>query len=98
MGVFWNTLGVACYRAGHGCRRDRRFDRSMRLRSGGDANDWFFLAMIYHRQGRHDVARHWYDRALAWMKAHPTRQPEGELARFHAEAASSTPIEAISSK
>ena len=93
VGVFWNTLGVACYRAGDDAAAIAAFDRSMRLRSGGDANDWFFLAMIHHREERRDVAREWYDRAVAWMKAHPASEPEGELSRFHAEAARSLAID-----
>jgi hypothetical protein len=56
----------------------------MELRSGGDANDWFFLAMTYWQMGEKTKARTWYDRAIAWTDKH---QPKNEeLLRFHAEA------------
>jgi hypothetical protein len=52
---------------------------------GGDAAQWFFLAMAYWKLGEKDKARAWYDRAAAWMdKHHPN---SGDLRRFRAEAA-----------
>jgi Flp pilus assembly protein TadD len=84
-GVFWNTLGVCHYRAGDWISAASALDQSMRLRSGGDAYDWLFLAMVRHHQGRKDNAREWYDRALAWMKANSSDLPR-ELAQYRAEA------------
>jgi hypothetical protein len=56
----------------------------MELNQGGDANDWFFLAMIEQRQGRPAEARKWLDKAAAWTQKN---QPKStELARFQAEA------------
>ena len=55
------------------------------MRDGGDAIDWFFLAMAHERLGHKDEARTWYDRAAAWMDKN---QPKNEeLRRFRTEAA-----------
>ena len=58
-------------------------DRSMKLRKGGDAFDWFFVAMARHKLGHKD-ARGWYDKAVVWMdKNMPDNK---DLKRFRAEA------------
>ena len=44
-GNFWNTLGVAHYRAGDWKAALEALEKSMKLRNGGDSSDWFFLAM-----------------------------------------------------
>ena len=99
VGSFWNTLGVASYRAGQWDSALSALDRSMRLRSGGDAYDWLFLAMACHRQGRYEDARRWHHQAVAWINADPLRQKDGELARFQAEAGRILEIDqAISTK
>ena len=54
-GMHWNTLGVAQYRAGQYNEAITTLTKSMELRSGGDAFDWFFLAMAHwqvEQQGR----------------------------------------------
>jgi eukaryotic-like serine/threonine-protein kinase len=68
-GAFWNTLGVVHYRSGQWKEAAGALEESMRLRNGGDANDWLFMAMICQRQGQPSQARCWYDRSLAWLKA-----------------------------
>ena len=84
MGDYWNTLGVAHYRAGEFQSALIALGRSMELRSGGDAADYFFLAMAYERLGDRKQARTWYDKAVQWMdKRSP--QGEGDL-RYRAEA------------
>jgi eukaryotic-like serine/threonine-protein kinase len=84
-GVFWNTLGAAHYRAGDPKAAIDALTKSMELRSGGDGNDWFFLAMAHCQLGEKDEARKWYDRAVPWMEKN---QPKNEeLIRFRAEAA-----------
>ena len=55
----------------------------MELKSGGDAFDWFFVAMAKHKLGQKD-ARKWYDKAVAWMAKN--RPDDQELKRFRAEA------------
>jgi tetratricopeptide (TPR) repeat protein len=83
-GAFWNTLGVAHYRNNDDKAAIAALHEAMRLRSGGDSFDWFFLAMAHFRQGNHDEARRWFDAAVAWMAK---RAPQdGELGRFRAEA------------
>jgi tetratricopeptide (TPR) repeat protein len=79
--TYWNTYGIALYRAGKWNDALGILDRSIAL--GGDAYDWFFVAMAKHRLGSED-ARAAYDKAVAWME----RQAPGdeELKRFRAEA------------
>ena len=84
-GTYWNTLGAARLRAGD--PRSARSDlmKSMELRRGGDAYDWFFLAVAYHQLGEKDEARKWHDQATTWTR---TNKPADEqLVRFRAEAA-----------
>jgi tetratricopeptide (TPR) repeat protein len=90
-GTYWNTLGAAQYRAGDWKAAIAAFDRSMELRDGGDAHDWFFLAMTYHKLGNAAEARKRYDQAVAWMaKNGPAlarnAQVAEELGRFRSEA------------
>ncbi len=55
------------------------------MRGGGDAFDWFFVAMAYWDLGRKEEARSWYARAAEWTAR---ESPEhGELRLFHDEAA-----------
>jgi tetratricopeptide (TPR) repeat protein len=84
MGEYWNTLGVANYRAGEFQSAVIALSRSMELRSGGDAADHFFLAMAYERLGDRKRARTWYDKAVQWMDQR-SPQAEGDL-RYRAEA------------
>jgi tetratricopeptide (TPR) repeat protein len=84
-GGFWNTLGVAQYRAGQCKEAVTTLSKSMELRSGGDAFDWFFLAMAHGQLGKQEEARQWYQKAVAWTQ---TNKPDDEqLRRFQAEAA-----------
>jgi tetratricopeptide (TPR) repeat protein len=46
-GMIMNTLGIAYYRAGQWQDAIGTLEKSMALRLGGDANDWFFLAMAH---------------------------------------------------
>jgi tetratricopeptide (TPR) repeat protein/serine/threonine protein kinase len=84
-GNCWNTLGAARYRAGDWPGAAAALAKAMELRRGGDAFDWFFLAMTHGQLGHADEARRWYDRAVAWTdKHHPD---DAQLRRFRAEAA-----------
>ena len=60
-------------------------DKSLKLRNGGDSNDWFFLAMAHWQLGAKPQARSWYDKAVAWIEKNQTKNEE--LIRFRAEAA-----------
>ncbi len=64
----WNTLGVAQYRAGNWKACAEALQKSMALSKGGDANDWFFLAMARWQLGDKTDSRKWYDRAVPWME------------------------------
>jgi tetratricopeptide (TPR) repeat protein len=84
-GSIWNTLGVAKYRAGNWRDAIEALQKSMELRDGGDAYDWFFLAMAHWQLGHKDKAHEWYDKAVEWMgKSAPKNE---ELIRFRTEAA-----------
>jgi serine/threonine protein kinase len=86
-GMFWNTLGVALYRAGDWKAAIEALGQSERLSPDKRvALNAFFLAMAHWRLGDRERARTWYDRAVAWMDKNRPR--DQELARFRAEAAS----------
>ena len=83
-GAVWNTLGVVRYRMGDWKGSVEAFETSMRLRDGGDANDWYFLAMAHQRLGDPEGARKWFEKAGAWVKE---KAPDNEeLKRFRSEA------------
>jgi serine/threonine protein kinase/Tfp pilus assembly protein PilF len=84
-GDFWNTLGVAYYRAGAWNSAVEALGESMKLRKGGDGEDWFFLAMAHWQLGERVQARAWYVRAVEWMARNRLR--DGKLKQFRAEAA-----------
>jgi len=84
-GNFWNTLGVACYRAGELEEAKKALERSLELRNAGDSFDWFFLALVDLKRGHQDQARQWYDKAVAWYQNN--RPSDQELFHFNVEAA-----------
>jgi tetratricopeptide (TPR) repeat protein len=84
-GNIWNTLGAAQYRAGDWNAAIDALGKSMELRHGGDALDWFFLSMTHWQLGAKDEARKWYNQSIEWMD---TNQPNNEeMIRFRTEAA-----------
>jgi serine/threonine protein kinase len=84
-GTYWNTLGVARYRAGEFAAADAALRRSMALRGGGDPYDWFFMAMTCWRLGDRRQARDWYDRAVRWLETNTLLSEEP--GRYREEAA-----------
>ena len=84
-GGYQNTLGVALYRTGDWKGTVAALEKSMQLRSGGDASDWFFLAMAHWQLGEKDEARSDYDKAVARMGKDADKNEE--LLRFRGEAA-----------
>ena len=84
VGEYWNTLGVAHYRAGDWQAAATALERSMGLRNGGDANDWLFLAMAHWQLGHKEEAQKWYHQAILWIDKN--KSPNEELNRFRAEA------------
>jgi serine/threonine protein kinase/tetratricopeptide (TPR) repeat protein len=85
LGRYWNTLGIAQYAAGDWQAAVESLEKSMKLRDGGDAYDWVFLAKAHWQLGRKDESRKWYDKAVEWMDKNQSRNEE--LIRFRAEAA-----------
>jgi serine/threonine protein kinase len=83
----WNTLGVACYRAGAWEDATSALQESMKLNNGGDAMDWFFLSAALKHHGDATGARTWYEKAVASMSRNPFAAQSAELAQFRDEAA-----------
>jgi eukaryotic-like serine/threonine-protein kinase len=106
---YWNTLGVACYRAGDWSAAISALEKSMELNrrakasdslrlanaspiafadsllsKGGDATDWFFMAMARWQKGEKDEARSWFAMAVAGTDKYQPKDPE--LRRFRGEA------------
>jgi len=80
-----NTLGIAYYRVDEWQSSIEALERSIKRRNGGDAFDWFFLAMAHWRLGDTADARAWYDKAVEWADAN---QPNNDdLRGFRAETA-----------
>ena len=76
-------MGIALFRTGRINQANFALAKSMKLRKGGDAYDWFILAMIEHPRDP-AKAKQCYDKAVAWTEKH---QPQhGDLMRFRAEA------------
>jgi eukaryotic-like serine/threonine-protein kinase len=84
-GDCWSVLGVARYRAGDWAGSVVALSKATELRSGGDAGEWFFLALAHWRLGDKQAAREWYDRAKRWMEEN--RPTDSGLRRAQAEAA-----------
>jgi serine/threonine protein kinase/tetratricopeptide (TPR) repeat protein len=81
--TYWNTLGVAAFRANDWNAAAEAFRQSITL--GGGAHDQFFLAMTRWHQGDKKDAREIYDRAVAWTDKNKPDDPE--LRGLRAEAA-----------
>jgi tetratricopeptide (TPR) repeat protein len=82
--TYWNTLGVAAFRASDWDRAAEAFRRSITF-TGGGAHDLFFLAMTHWHRGDRTDAREMYDRAVDWTARKKPDDPE--LRGLHAEAA-----------
>jgi uncharacterized protein HemY len=83
----WQVLGWAHYRAGDWKASIEALEKSCALDDpkGGDASQWFFLAMAHWRVGVKDKARDFYDRAVQWTDKN--KPGDETLRRFRAEAA-----------
>jgi hypothetical protein len=83
---FWNTLGLARYRANDCPGATSAIERSMRFRGGGDAFAPVILTLIKCRQSDRAEARRWYDEATTQFEQQ--RRPDDDLRRLREEAAS----------
>jgi serine/threonine protein kinase len=81
---YWNTLGVAAYRAGDWKGASEALEKSIALGKGGSAIDWFFLAMTRWQQNQPREALKWLDQANNWTKKNHSMDPE--VKQFQAEA------------
>jgi cytochrome c-type biogenesis protein CcmH/NrfG len=81
--AYWNTLGVAHYRAGDARSAVAALDRATAL-GGGTAFDDVFLAMAHARLGDPERARQALARAMVRSERDHTGHPE--LAAFFDEA------------
>ncbi len=83
-GMYCNTLGVAEYRAGNMKAAVQALNESMRLRTGGDGWDWWFLAMAYCKMDNQKLMQLYYNKAV---KAPPSMDlPHETMAFCQAEA------------
>jgi len=90
-GNYWNTLGVACYRAGSWNEAVTALERGLALElqrttfSNENVWTWFYLAMAHSRLRQDQQARSCYEKAGKWMAKNA---PQDEsLRRLHTEAA-----------
>jgi tetratricopeptide (TPR) repeat protein len=79
------ALGLAQYRAGQWDEARATVERSIQFRSGGDAYEWFVLAMALARQGERDEARRRFEEAVRWTRRN--RYGDFELHFLRDEAA-----------
>jgi Flp pilus assembly protein TadD len=79
-------LGIALYRAGNFTEALSTLQKSAELRQGGDAADWFFLAMACHKLNQPEQAEQWLKRASEWTAANKASDPEFNGFRKEAEA------------
>jgi eukaryotic-like serine/threonine-protein kinase len=79
-GNFWNTLGVALYRNGDFRAAKDAFARSMEL-NGGDAHDWFFLAMACWRLSEKSQARGWSKPSPGSINSRPRKRTFSAIKR-----------------
>ncbi len=89
VGLYWQGLGIAHYHGGDWNPALTALDRGMKLRSGGDAADYFYLALTHWRLQDKEQARECYARAVKWLrdqKEIPAGR-EAELRRLHRETA-----------
>jgi tetratricopeptide (TPR) repeat protein len=97
-GTYWNTLGVAYYRAGKWQEGVEALRKSMALTSGGEVVDWLFLAMAHKQLGNHEEARQWYDKAVVHLEKDGVMDQGRRLFREEAAAVLGLPARAPTGK
>ena len=87
VGVFWNTLGVARYRAGDYLAAIQALSRSINLSPGhGSPYDFYYLALANHRLGYRKPAEAWLGRGEAMHPEDDQDDPVIEILRDEALA------------
>ena len=88
--MYWNTLGVAHYRAREWEAAIKALEEAEKLRPGKTFGyNAFFLAMCHHQLGDPVKAKDSYDRAVRWYEENQSKLATGarvELKTFRAEA------------
>ena len=84
-GYYWNTLGVAHYRAGHWTAARDALKTSMAL-YGGHGHDWYFMAMTEQQLGNTKAAQRYLAKANAFTDSHTDKHDYEELLLFRTEA------------
>ncbi len=64
----WSVLGIAYYRGGQWQEAVGALQKSMQLRDGGEAFDWFYLAMALQQLGQQEEAKKWFAQGAAWAQ------------------------------
>jgi tetratricopeptide (TPR) repeat protein len=73
-GFFLSTLGMVHYRLGSYQKAIEHLEQALKSQEKREtAPSLLFLAMSYHHLGRRDKAHDNYQKALAWMKEHETK-------------------------
>ena len=85
-GVYWNTFGVACFRADDFKGAVTALNHSTALNNGGIPFDHVFLAMAHAQLGNQQQAQQWLAQAMIRMERDYPGHPE--LTRFYNEARS----------
>ncbi len=81
--MYWNTLGVAAYRAGDWTLAAESLEKSIDLNNPGGAIDFFFLAMTRWHQGKPEEAKRLFERGATYRQHNPG---DHELDSFYKEA------------
>lgn len=72
MGPYWNTLGIAYYRQQEYYKAIRTLSQSINLADdGGNAFDFYYLALANHALGYSKPSRDWLEHAETWAGQHP---------------------------
>ncbi len=82
---YWNTLGLACYRAGQWDESLQALDEAQKHRFGDDSSDHFLQAMAYWQQQNKTEAQASFDRGIELMDMN--RPGQFDAIRLRREAA-----------
>jgi tetratricopeptide (TPR) repeat protein len=83
-GAYWETRGMACYRAGRWQEAAKALEKWGELQPPGAGAGTFFLAMALWQLGNKEEARKRYDQAAQW--ADRNQSQNGDLRRLQTEA------------
>jgi tetratricopeptide (TPR) repeat protein len=81
--MYWNTLGVAAFRAGNWKLAAESLEKSIDLNKPGGAIDFFLLSMTRWHQGKPGEAKQLFDKGATYRQHNPG---DMELEQFYREA------------